>query len=96
MLLAYQKRKQSVLNHACCRFRKRHKLSVADINAKDTCLGILLLLPSNWEEGCKEREKMETELTNGRVWFWPTTAKINSIPLQYFPLKGTDKNKLIN
>lgn len=37
------------------RKKKRHKLSAANINAKDTCLGVLLWLPSNYGE-CRGRQ----------------------------------------
>ena len=61
-----QKGKHLALKHGCCHLeeKKRHKLSAANINAKDTCLGVLLWLPSNCEErrgrqGGSAREKGE-------------------------------------
>lgn len=38
--------------------KKRHKLSAANINAKDTCLGEPLWLPSNYKEGREGRVGM--------------------------------------
>lgn len=74
MLPVNQKGKHLVLKHGCCHLeeKKRHKLSVANINAKDTCLGVLLWLPSNYKEGRGRpsgyaRKEKEIEIMNREV-----------------------------